>query len=95
MATFRAQRPWNQNTLEVSMIVVEMANKFHKKVQVELYAPARLCPVCKHKSGVFVRPTNQCAPCWSYRAISKITNGNGHGNGNGNGHGKLTPTSQG
>jgi hypothetical protein len=32
-------------------------------------------------SGVFVRPTNKCAPCWSYDALSKIATGNGNGNG--------------
>jgi hypothetical protein len=77
MANLRAQRPWNQKTLTASMFVMEMANKFKKRVQVELYAPARECPACKHLSGVFVRPTNHCAPCWSYQALSKITNGNG------------------
>jgi hypothetical protein len=79
MATPHAQRPWNKKTLTVSMFVMEMAEKFHKKVQVELFVPARMCPQCKHKSDVFVRPTNQCAPCWSYAAMSKITNGNGNG----------------
>jgi hypothetical protein len=82
MSTLRALRPWNKKTLTVSMFVMEMADKFHKKVQVELYVPARQCPECKHMSGVFVLPTNRCAPCWSYAAMSKITNGNGNGNGN-------------
>jgi hypothetical protein len=72
------------------MFVLEMATKFRKKVQVEMYAPARVCPECKHLSGVFVRPTNQCATCWSHAAVSKITNGNGYSNGNGqsNGNGR-------
>ena len=61
------------------MFVLEMATKFRKRVQVEMFAPAKKCPECKHMSGVFVRPTNKCAPCWSYDALSKITIGNGNG----------------
>jgi len=91
MATLHSQRPWNKKTLTASMFVLEMANKFRKKVQVEMYEPARVCPECKHLSGVFVRPTNQCATCWSQAAVTKITSFNGNGNGNSNGNGKHHP----
>ncbi len=73
MASLPVNQPWSRKTLLVSKVVLEMAVKFKKRVQIELFAPARQCPQCKRLSEVFVHPTRLCAPCWSYFILSKLT----------------------
>ncbi|MGB2776441.1 MAG: hypothetical protein WBC25_04990 [Candidatus Acidiferrum sp.] len=72
MKTLPSQSFWSHSTLKLTSFVLETADQFKKRIQVELFAPPRQCAHCKQSCEVFVRPGNLCAPCWSYNTLSKL-----------------------
>ena len=66
-----ANEVWKRKTVQFAISLLRLIQVMQAVAEVELRAPAPLCPVFGKRAEVIVLPEELCGECWSRNAIAQ------------------------